>query len=236
MGNPISKIIEQQAAENKQKATDLLTSMYTMGSDKAELYKANLITKPAQDEIPINKTVYKDTTIKCSVKNDATAIADGITGIISAFCDGDIIGGISKSLAFVIGAVLGNVAGNMSEKTSYMLSIKGLAIYRLDYYCYLYEYKDESLAKITENCLVVVYMISSIKYKDIDKETLYAVIAMNVDDPVTQEAMFKKIDDIYTDKNYAYLHRSLAEYDYKNYSDIVSKKKIFLCWKANIMK
>jgi hypothetical protein len=97
---------------------------------------------------------------------------------------------------------LENVSGNVTEKISYILSIKGYALYRMDFYCYLYTYQDKSLRDISENVMIVTYMISSIKYDTIDRETLFAIICTQISDDETQKKIYEKLNAIYNQEKH----------------------------------
>jgi hypothetical protein len=88
-------------------------------------------------------------------------VTTGITGIIGAGID----------------AVLGNVAANESEQTTYAISCGALGgVMRIDINIFCYSYTAEALTKVTNNVMMVAYTISSVDASKLDADTLRNIV------------------------------------------------------------
>jgi len=197
MGNTIAQQIEQQQRENKQKAEDLLNSMVTLGNTKKDIFDNYLISNYNDKTIPIDAIIQKYSKISCAIQKDSSKLVGQIGDILSKFCDGDIVNGVVKTMSLALDALFGNISSNASEEQGYQIWIKGLAILKFDYYCYIYQYNDESLMTICTNVLVYCYSISSVNFKEINMSTLIAIASLTYPDEKSQEEVVTKIIKIY---------------------------------------
>lgn len=73
--------------------------------------------------------------------------------------------------------MIGNVAANQSEHTTYAITVGALGgVARIDIDIFCYSYTAEALTKVTNNVVTVSYAISSVDSSRLDANTLRDIV------------------------------------------------------------
>ncbi|KAF7292586.1 hypothetical protein MIND_01156100 [Mycena indigotica] len=177
MGNSVSAAISKAEDGQKKDAQDSLNALLAMAEMKYQTFLSSVKDKSDTTMVPVSKFLLMDHSVNASVKKDNEKVKKAVTGAVSAFASGAILDGVSAVIGFGIDAVLGNVAANQSEHTTYVITCGELGgLMRIDINIFCYSYTSESLRKIAENVVSVSYAISSVDSRDLDPDTLRGVV------------------------------------------------------------
>jgi hypothetical protein len=177
MGQTISSIIGDPK-KDEETAKDALNSLMELAKAKSIIFNEQILASKSNNmEIPINKILIKDYTIKASVSSDSKNLADSVKSTIGNFANGDFVDGITDVLKVGLNALFGNFSGSTSEKQLYLISVGPLGgIFRIDYYMYSYRFQSKTLRDYASNVVTVSYVVSSVETKDLDLNTLIDIV------------------------------------------------------------
>lgn len=133
--------------------------------------------------------------IKCGVASSDAKLKDSVKSLIHDVASGDFVDAICDTAGLAIDALLGNYAGNTSEKQLYKTCVGRFGgVKRIDFYLYSYEFTSDSLISITKNVVVCCMIVSSVNPASIDANTLRNVLEMNYPNETTEN--LQKLFDI----------------------------------------
>ncbi|KAJ7835866.1 hypothetical protein B0H13DRAFT_1913356 [Mycena leptocephala] len=202
MGQAISSIIADQNGDLKAQAQDQLNALLTMADLKYSNFIASVKDSSDNTLIPIDKLLLMNHSVSAAVTQNTTNITDAITAAAKGFASGQIlegefsnhgeigtsekknshvcilpIPGITTVVGAGLNAVLGDIATNQSEHTTYAITCGDLGgIMRVDINIFCYSFTSKALTAVTNNVVMIAYTISSVDANKLDKDTLRDIV------------------------------------------------------------
>ncbi|KAJ7140594.1 hypothetical protein C8R43DRAFT_892774 [Mycena crocata] len=187
MGSSVSAMINKQQGELKAQAQDQLNALLTMADLKFTAFMDSVKDRDDSSTIPIDKILVMDHSVHAGVTNNADNIKNAVTNAGKAFASGHVLDGITGIVSVGLDAVLGNVAANQSEHTTYAITCGELGgVMRVDINIFCYTYTATALTKVTNNVVAVAYTISSVDTSKLDSDTLRNIVQVCYSGAVTK--------------------------------------------------
>jgi hypothetical protein len=183
MGQSVSAIIKSVDGqdEKKKEAQDALNALMTVAKDKEVIHYQKVITDALDAKLlPIHRVVTRMQKVYCGVSKDPSGLKSSIGDAVKNFVKGEIVDGLAAIASEALDTLMGSVAANSSEFSSYTITVGKLGgVGRIDFYMYYYKYTSQALTSVAEDCLVTSLVVSSVDVKDLDENDIRVIVQSN---------------------------------------------------------
>lgn len=180
MGNTpseIRRLAKANNSENEDMANDALNTMGAIAREKMKNFRLKVISNSESHEVPIDKLIYQNQMICCSVQEDDKNIKNTVKDLIQNIATGKYIDALTSGSTAILNALFGSMVGNEGEHSFYRIVVGPLGgIRRVDVNLYMWAFSSSTLLNLTKNILVVSAVVSSVDVKTLDISTLRVAI------------------------------------------------------------
>ncbi|KAK4460751.1 tyrosine phosphatase protein [Cladorrhinum samala] len=181
MGQSVSAVMKAAMLQNEEAekmANDALTALHDVAKLQNQLFRSQLANNDAR-KIPIKKTIFEDTIIRCSVDPDnRDEIAKEVKNMYSQFASEDAAEAIGSVLSINLKNMFANAAGNSNQYTNYFITMGSLPdeLFRVDMMVYTYAFTSDALSRVTNNVVAITVVVSSVDKASLDKSAIGAAV------------------------------------------------------------